>query len=427
MEYTAVATNIDLWKMKRLLKTLQSARGNGTSMVSLIIPRGDQIAQTSHMLTNELGAATNIKSRVTRQSVTSALISIQQRLKLYNKVPVNGLAIFCGKIETDSGERQILIDLEPFKPIDKFFYRYRLLEQDSRFGFIIMDGHGCLFGTLSGDTRDVIHKLSVDLPPKHGRGGQSALRFSRLREEKRHNYVRKVAELSTQFFITENAVNCAGIILAGSADFKTELGQSNLFDPRLHAKVIKVVDVSYGGENGFNQAIELSCDVLANVKFVQERKVVQEFFDQVAQDSGKYCFGVDDTMKSLELGAVETLIVWEGLALVRYVTKVAPGGDEVVVYATKEAFLKQRDRVAQGMGLQGNELELVDQSELVEWFSERYKDYGTNLEIVTNKSQEGSQFVGGFGGLGGVLRYKVDFTNHEDKEEEEEFYFSDSE
>jgi hypothetical protein len=40
--------------------------------------------------------------------------------------------------------------------------------------------------------------VSVDLPKKHGRGGQSALRFARLRMEKRHNYVRKVAELAVQ-------------------------------------------------------------------------------------------------------------------------------------------------------------------------------------------------------------------------------------
>jgi hypothetical protein len=61
-----------------------------------------------------------------------------------------------------------------------------------RYGFIIMDGNGSLFGTLSGNTREVFHKFTVDLPKKHGRGGQSALRFARLRMEKRHNYVRKV-------------------------------------------------------------------------------------------------------------------------------------------------------------------------------------------------------------------------------------------
>jgi len=71
----------------------------------------------------------------------------------------------------------------------------------------------------------------VDLPKKHGRGGQSALRFARLRMEKRHNYVRKVAEVATQLFITNDKPNIAGLILAGSADFKTELSQSDMFDP----------------------------------------------------------------------------------------------------------------------------------------------------------------------------------------------------
>lgn len=43
---------------------------------------------------------------------------------------------------------------------------------------------------------------------------------------------------------------------------------------RLQAKIIKIVDVSYGGENGFNQAIELAADALANVKFIQEKKLI---------------------------------------------------------------------------------------------------------------------------------------------------------
>ena len=132
-----------------------------------------------------------------------------------------------------------------------------LLESDSKFGFIVMDGNGTLFGTVAGNTREVVHKFTVDLPKKHGRGGQSALRFARLRDEKRHNYVRKVAELAVQHFITADKVNVTGLVLAGSADFKTELSMSDMFDQRLAAKVIKVVDVSYGGENGFNQVRSL--------------------------------------------------------------------------------------------------------------------------------------------------------------------------
>ena len=105
-----------------------------------------------------------------------------------------------------------------------------------------MDGNGTLFGTLSGNTREILHKFTVDLPKKHGRGGQSALRFARLRMEKRHNYVRKTAELAVQFFINPQTsqINVAGLILAGAAEFKTELSQSDMFDQRLQVSCVTV-------------------------------------------------------------------------------------------------------------------------------------------------------------------------------------------
>ena len=36
--------NVEMWKVKKLIKSLQAARGNGTSMISLIIPPGDQVS-----------------------------------------------------------------------------------------------------------------------------------------------------------------------------------------------------------------------------------------------------------------------------------------------------------------------------------------------------------------------------------------------
>jgi len=69
---------------------------NGTSMISLIIPPKDQVSRVQKMLAEEYGTASNIKSRVNRLSVLGAITSTQQRLKLYNKVPPNGLVVFCG-------------------------------------------------------------------------------------------------------------------------------------------------------------------------------------------------------------------------------------------------------------------------------------------------------------------------------------------
>ncbi|KAK8735235.1 hypothetical protein OTU49_005576 [Cherax quadricarinatus] len=418
--------NVEIWKIKKLIKSLEMARGNGTSMISLIIPPKDQIARVSKMLADEFGTASNIKSRVNRLSVLSAITSVQQRLKLYTKVPPNGLVIYCGTIVTEEGkEKKVNIDFEPFKPINTSLYLCdnkfhtealsALLADDNKFGFIVMDGNGALFGTLQGNTREVLHKFNVDLPKKHGRGGQSALRFARLRMEKRHNYVRKVAETAVQLFISSDKPNIAGLVLAGSADFKTELSQSDMFDPRLQGKVIKLVDVSYGGENGFNQAIELAAESLANVKFIQEKKLIAKYFEEISQDTGKYCFGVVDTLKALECGAVEILICWENLDLVRYVLKNHQSGEETILHLTPE---QEKDKTHFTDKATGVELELVDSMPLLEWLANNYKSFGATLEIITDRSQEGSQYVRGFGGIGGILRYKVDLQQLADLEDE---------
>ena len=86
-----------------------------------------------------------------------------------------------------------------------------------------------------------------------------------------------------------------------------------MFDGRLADVVLKVVDVSYGGENGFNQAIELAGETLRNVKFLQEKKLICKFMEEIALDTGKICFGIAETVEALSMGAVETLIVWESL------------------------------------------------------------------------------------------------------------------
>lgn len=417
---------IEIFKVKKLIKNLEAARGNGTSMISLIIPPGDQISRVNKMLSDEYGTASNIKSRVNRLSVLSAITSTQQRLKLYNKCPPNGLVIYCGTVITEDGkERKVNIDFEPFKPINTSLYLcdnkfhtedlQELLMDDEAFGFIVMDGNGCLYGTVQGSNREVLHKFSVDLPKKHGRGGQSALRFARLRLEKRHNYVRKVAELATQLFVPDGQKpNVQGLVLAGSADFKSELMRSDLFDPRLVKIVLKLVDVSYGGEQGFNQAIESSADTLSNVKLMKEKKLLQRYMDEISQDTGKYCFMVEDTLKALDLGAVEDLIIWDNLEVNRFVLRNQTTGEEKVVHLSKE---QEADEKNFRDSTSGVELETIDKETLVEWFANNYKQFGCNLEFVTDRSGEGTQFVKGFGGIGGILRWKVDFvemSNFED-------------
>jgi peptide chain release factor subunit 1 len=230
---------IEQWKIKRLIKKLDNAKGNGTSMITLIIPPKKQMSDVTQRLTEEFGAAVQIKSNVVRKGVQTAITSARERVKLYpNKAPTNGLILFCGEVAAEDSKnfKKVLIDFEPFRPIPKYQYLCdskfhtddlkSLLEDDETFGFIVVDGHGCLFGKLQGNNREIVSKFNVELPKKHRKGGQSSVRFARLRIHARQGYVKKVCESITNIFITNNKPNVAGLIMAGSADFKSEIRES---------------------------------------------------------------------------------------------------------------------------------------------------------------------------------------------------------
>lgn len=61
--------------------------------------------------------------------------------------------------------------------------------------------------------------------------------------------------------------NVAGIVMAGLADFKTELSQSDMLDQRLAKIIVKIVDVSYGGDNGFNQVSFCRAQIRIDIYF----------------------------------------------------------------------------------------------------------------------------------------------------------------
>jgi len=154
----------------------------------------------------------------------------------------------------------------------------------------------------------------------------------------------------------------------------------------------------------------------------KKKKLIARYFDEVSKDSGQYCFGIDETLKALEMGAVETLIVWENFDVMRYVLR-NPQTQEMKVLHLRSDQEKEKSHFQDKDT--GVELEHVEEMPLLEWFANNYKNFGATLEIVTDKSQEGSQFVRGFGGVGGILRYKVDLQNLNVDEDAEAIDYSD--
>jgi peptide chain release factor subunit 1 len=400
------------WKIKKLIQKLDEARGNGTSMISLLIDKNSTVSQISKMLTDEYGTAKNIKSHTNKLSVESAIRSAQEKLKLYSKIPPNGLCIYVGTELTDNNkERKVSYDFEPFKPLNTFLYRCdskfhteplgSLLEDEDVFGFIIVDGNGCTFAKVSGSNRIITHVFSVDLPRKHSKGGQSSNRYEYIRREKVHNYMTKVSEKAIPIFITNNLPNVVGLIIAGSANLKTKIVKDDTFDKRLKSIILSIVDINYGGESGLNQAISLSKDVLKNTKFIKEKDILSNYFDHINRDTGLICYGIKDTMYALDNGVVDKLIVYEDLDIYRIELD---NEDKEVRYLTKDKMVQIQDTI-------------LSEQLLVEYLTENIKTLSTKIQLITDKTSESMQFINGFGGFGGFLRFKIEIPNDIDDED----------
>ncbi|KAF9588351.1 hypothetical protein IFM89_008781 [Coptis chinensis] len=98
--------------------------------------------------------------------------------------------------------------------------------------------------------------------------------------------------------------------------------------------------------------------------------------------------------------AVETLIVWENLDINRYWLKNNVTGETFIKHFNKEQEAIQSNFCDSATS---SYLEIQDKKLLLEWFANEYRKFGCSLEFVTNRSQEGSRFVRGSGGIGGIL------------------------
>lgn len=145
---------------------------------------------------DEISLATNIKDKLNRNQVVTSLKRIQVFLKTLRSIPETGIAIYAGNDE--------LYTISPPLPIPTFLYRcdrrfytdvlIPLYEVKETVCVTMANGDGYLVYLVKGTRIECIRKKSIKLQKRQSKGGQSALRFSRIAEEKRGWYVTEICE-----------------------------------------------------------------------------------------------------------------------------------------------------------------------------------------------------------------------------------------
>lgn len=310
------------FELKKFLKELESKRGRHTELVSVWVPAGYDLIKVIQQLQDEQGTASNIKSATTRRNVTDALERMIQHLKVVGKTPPNGLLAFSGNVSEREGGIDVRVwSIEPPIPINQRLYRCdkdfkldllrELMETKEVYGLMVMDARDASIALLKGKTIVPLLKTHSEVPGKMKAGGQSAHRFQQNRELAAKQHYKKVADyLKDQFLMMEGL---KGILIGGPGPTKYELVDGPFITNDVKKKIIAVKDITYTDEFGLQELVDRCQDVLAQEEIAGEKKIMQRFFDLLATKGEMVTYGEAQTMKALEMGAVDTLLISESL------------------------------------------------------------------------------------------------------------------
>lgn len=328
-------------KLKKFIRELESIKGRHTELVSVYVPAGYDLNKVISHLAEEQGTASNIKDKKTRQNVIDSLERCIRHLRLFKRTPENGLAVFAGNTDAQEQKTNIQIwSIEPPVPLKTRIYRCdqvfqldilkSMLESTEVYALIVMDRREATLGLLRGTSIEEIYNLTSGVPGKFKTGGQSAARFSRIRENMAKEFYRRISEVCNAEFLGKKELK--GILVGGPGLTKQEFIEE--LNEELRRKIIAVEDLTYTGESGLHDLVDKAKEVLAEQDIIKEKKIMNRFFEMLAKDSSRIAYGMQEVERALDMGAVEILLLSESLkeeTIEQFEGKAEKTGTEVVL------------------------------------------------------------------------------------------------
>ncbi len=400
---------------------LASKEGSHTELITLYVPPGKQISDALNLLREEYGTASNIKSNVTRKNVLDALVRVQQRLKLFKDPGDKGIVIFAGALPQNGGgpgtERMETYVISPPEPIKIYLYRcdsrfhtehlQEMLREKETYGIILVDASDATIATLQGKRLDIERQMYSGVTGKTRAGGQSARRYERLRDMQLNEYFTRVGKHADEIFLPIDTLK--GIILAGPGPTKYDFQKGEYLNYQLKAKILDVVDTAYVEEQGVKEVVEKAPEIMRKVRYIEEKQLMQQFLYEVGHDTGLITYGEADVRRSLEAGAVKTLLLSEGLDVYRVTLKCGACSYQEQ-HTVKGQLLVSFEQSLVGKPCpkcQAPSLTTTDKQDIVDDLAQMAEYSSAEVEMISSETEEGQMLKNAFGGIAAMLRFKT--------------------
>ncbi|KAF5054717.1 eRF1 domain 2 [anaerobic digester metagenome] len=399
------------YDFKRSLEEIKDLKGRGTELISVYVPPNKQISDVAAYLREEFSQSSNIKSQGTRKNVQGAIQSILARLKYFKAPPANGVIFFVGEVSSTGDQtKMVQYVLEPPDPITTFLYRcdsdfyleplLDMLVDKKVYGLVVIDRSEATIGILRGKRISVIRNLPSLVPSKHRMGGQSAQRFERLIEISANEYYKKVSDIMTESFL--NLEGLQGVLVGGPGPSKEFFVKEGYLHHELAKRVIETFDTGYTDEYGLKELVEKAKDKLYDLDLMKEKRYIQQFLNEVRKsEGGLSVYGEDQIRHAIMIGAVDVLLVSEGLRKRRLTLDCPQCG---TLELTVDKGPDGTNMTCPKCGTTGTVTKDVD---LVDDLFDQAGLMGTKVELISPESEEGEMLLKAFGGMAGLLRFSI--------------------
>ncbi len=132
---------------------------------------------------------------------------------------------------------------------------------------------------------------------------------------------------------------------------------------------------------------------------MKEKKLLGRFFDELGKDSGLAVYGLKEVAQSLKSGTVEVLLISEHFDWVKARAQCPKCGEE------KDLIMTRKQAEGKKCKKCGELYDILAEKDLTDEIIKLAEEMGTDVEMVSAETKEGSQLKE-MGGIGGILRYK---------------------
>ncbi|MEC9120878.1 MAG: peptide chain release factor aRF-1 [Candidatus Thermoplasmatota archaeon] len=402
-------------RTKKTLEELQNMRGMGTELVTVIIPPDRLISDVRGQLGQEGAQAANIKSKLTRKHVGDAIESAISVLNRYKNAGEYGIAIFVGHVIVGNNKTRLVTVVIDDPPEIFTSFRYRcdstfeltqledMLIDRTSYGLFVIDRGEAAYGIASGKRIHCQEELQSNIMGKHRQGGQSAQRFERLIEEAAHNFFKRATEHACNYWLP-NLADIKGIIVGGPGQTKDFVVKNDYF----HHEVKKLIrepffDVGYSNESGLRELVQRAGNLMDQIELDAERELVDNFLREVMQTHPRATYGEMMIRSALDQGAVDTLLLSEGLRKRRVGWYCKPCSHEW------EATQNSRSEIPDCPKCGSEDVrEDPDRTrDIIDELTELAGHTSAKVSLISMDSEEGATLQTSFGGIAALLRYSL--------------------